>query len=123
MVLTAYRSSAFAARRQALLDRLQQSITVEPVQRRADGSILRDAYGKALYGAPVQWPARVIGDVKMVRTVAGNEQVSDTTVIVPGALAITVNDRLSLPDGTRPAILSISSVPDDSGTLIQTIYT
>ena len=104
--------------------RFGQLVTIRPVARRADGSIIRDGYGKPTYGVAAQHPARVEGKVQMVRTATGQERASNTTILLTGQVASGTEDELTLPDGTRPPILSIDTIPgvgEDTGLTI--LYT
>lgn len=104
--------------------RLGQSITVRPVARRTDGSVIRDAYGKPTYGPSATYPARVAGEVRLVRTASGQERASNTTVELAGDPPITAEDELTLPGGARPPILTVTHEPgvgEDTGTTL--IYT
>lgn len=121
--LDTWLAPAFTARRAALTGRLGQVITVQPAQRRPDGTVVKNAYGAVQYGLSVAYPAQVSGDVRMVRTAAGNEQVSNTTIIVAADTPLTTDDRLTLPDGTRPPVLSIATKPDAAGNLVREVYT
>ncbi len=114
--LDAWRASAYAARRDRLAARLHQPIIVE----RWTG---QDAYSKPLYSAPVTIMGQVSGVAQLIRTASGQEAASNTTIILPGDAAIGVKDRLTLPDGTRPAILSVTTVPDQAGNLTKQVFT
>lgn len=116
MVLAAWRASAYSARRDRLAARLRQSITVE----RWTG---QDAYGVPTYAAPVTVMAQVAGVAQLVRSADGAERASNTTLIVPGDTTIDAQDRLTLPDGTHPAIIAITTAPDQAGALVKQIYT
>ena len=116
MALTAWRASAYAARRSHLAARLRQPVIVERW-------LGQDAYAKPIYSAPVTLMGQVSGVAQMVRTVTGSEVASNTTIILPGDAAIGVKDRLTLPDGTRPAILSVTTVPDQAGNLTKQVFT
>lgn len=93
----------------ALLALLNQVILVES----ATGV---DAYGQSTYGTFVSVPARVEGKNRKVLNAQGNEVVSSTTIYVDGAAVITTSSRITLPDGTKPLILSVESMPDIDGT-------
>jgi len=57
------------------------------------------------------------GQRRMVRNERGQEVVSDWTLYFPGsvAVAMTTKDRLTLPDGRRPPIISVSPRYDEKG--------
>lgn len=116
MGLEAWRASAYTARREHLAARLRQPVIVE----RWTG---QDAYARPSYAAPVTLYGQVSGVAQLVRSVTGQEQASNTTIILPGAAAIGVKDRLTLPGGARVAILNIATVPDQAGNLTTQVYT
>lgn len=116
MGLDAWRASAYTARRERLGARLRQPVIVE----RWTG---QDAYAKPSYAAPVTIMGQVSGVAQLVRSVNGQEVASNTTIILPGDAAVTVKDRLTLPDGTHPTILSVNTAPDAAGNLTTQLYT
>lgn len=80
----------------------------------------RDGAGKATYLAPVELPCFLDGRVKAVRNSLGYEAVSKLTIFLDGtsdAALITVDDRITLPNGTRPPILAVERVYDEYGRL------
>ncbi len=87
-----------------------QSVTVEPWVR-------DDQYGQPVYGAPVSYSARVQEKVKMIRDTQGQQVVSTSQVYFDGSVTVTVKDRITLPDGTQPLILSIGGSPDETGVI------
>jgi hypothetical protein len=90
---------------------LTQTITLEPYQS-------QDAYGTPQYGSPVTLAARVEYRPRRVLTSLGEERVSRGRVFVDGAApAFDLRDRLTLPDGTRPALLVAAPVYDEQGVL------
>lgn len=116
MGLDAWRASAYTARRERLAGRLRQPVIVERW-------IGQDAYAKPRFAAPVTIMGQVSGVAQLVRSTNGQEQASNTTLILPGDAAIGVKDRLTLPDGTHPTILSVNTVPDQAGNLTIQVYT
>lgn len=75
-----------------------------------------DAYGKRTWATATSIPnCRVqSGDHKIV-DVAGQEKVAMGRVYVPNAPTVSLNSRLTLPDGTSPPILGIDRVTDERG--------
>lgn len=71
-----------------------------------------DAYGKPSYGSPFQRPARVELRIETVTNQQGQERTSNTTITCDGDLPLTVNDKITLADGTSPTIQVVYS-PDD----------
>ncbi len=114
--LEAWRASAYAARRERLAARLHQPVIVQ----RWTG---QDAYAKPTYAPAVTLMGQISGVAQLVRTAGGQEAASNTTILLPGNAAIGVKDRLTLPDGTHPTILSVNTVPDQAGNLTTQVYT
>ncbi len=121
-VLVAWLQPAIDARKAELTARLGQSVTIRPVARRADGSVIRDGYGKPTYGALVTYPARVEGKNQLVRAATGDERASTTMVTLAGGPTIGTEDKLTLPDGSSPGIVAIATVPGASGTHMTILY-
>jgi len=69
----------------------------------------QDAYGKPTYAAPINRPARVEYRTTTVTNAQGQERMSNTVVFLDGDFSITVRDKITLPDGTSPAIQDIKS--------------
>ncbi len=78
--------------------------------------------GTPKYGAPVTYQARVRERMKLVRTAAGDERVSTATIWLEGSPPVTVQDRLTLPDGRRPPILAIERPEAEHGFAATFIY-
>ena len=74
----------------------------------------QDAYGKPVYSAAVQRPARIQYEVTVINA-QGQERTSTTVVYMNGDFVITVRDKIVLPDSTAPAIQSIASPRDLQG--------
>ena len=110
------------AREAELTARLGQAVTIRPVARRADGSVIRDGYGKPTYLPAATYPARVEGKNQIVRTANGDERASTTQVTLAGGPTIGAEDRLTLPDGSSPGIVAIATVPGASGTHMTILY-
>ncbi len=123
MGLAAWLTPAFAERKDTLRRRFWQTVSIEQLARRPDGSVQRDGYGKPVYLAPVSYPARVEGNVQMTRNASGAETVSNTTIYLAGDTAITPEDRLTLPSGLRPSILSIATLPDERQDVVKVVLT
>lgn len=82
-----------------------------------------NAYGEALHGAAVQYKARIVGRIRRVTDSAGTERVSTKTITLGAAVEVSPFDRLTLPDGSHPLILSVGSYPDESGAHHTVLYT
>lgn len=82
-----------------------------------------DAYGKPTHGAPVSRSARVVRGHKRVVAQSGDEVLSYARAFVKtDGLAISTLDKVTLPDGTTPKILTVEEWPDDEGVRASTIY-
>jgi hypothetical protein len=95
---------------------LTDTVTVAPHQ--ADNE-----YGVPTFGPGVDLPARVVRKRKQVLTAAGEQAVSESIAYVaPGSVVIEERDRVTLPDGRQPEILSLEDFKDDDGEHVVTIY-
>ncbi len=92
-------------------DMMPDTITYEKM-------LTRDIYGKpATYDYPVTYKARVSGAMKRIpsRTPGGQDLVATTSVWCADIPTIQADDRITLPDGTKPPILSFDHVSDETG--------
>lgn len=90
-----------------------------------------DKYGKPTWGAATNYGARLVGTRRMVVNSAGQEVVSDWTVYLYGAPAVTPDDKLTLSTADlgstatlqiNPPILSVGRYPDEGGMLYTALY-
>jgi hypothetical protein len=71
----------------------------------------QDAYGKPHYGSPVPRPGRL--EYRLTTgTAAQAERVSLTVAFLDADFDLDVRDKLTLPDGSVPAIQEVQSVAD-----------
>lgn len=98
------------------VDLMNDTVTVEPWTG-------QDAYAKPSFGAAVQYKGRVVSRIRMVRAFDGQEKVSSRTVWLAGDLKVDPRDRLTLPDGTQPPILSVNAFPDETGPHHRMVFT
>lgn len=89
-------------------DFFKQTVTVEPYTG-------QNQYAEPTYGASVQYSAFVQRKTKLVRDRAGREVVSMAQVYLDGSVNVGVQDRITLPDGSQPVILSVEDLPDETG--------
>lgn len=89
-------------------DLMPDTITVEPF-------LSRDSYGVPSYSASTNYKSRVIQKPTRVLAANGEEVVAKGVIWVGASPGITAEDRITLPDGSTPPIISVSSIPDDSG--------
>lgn len=96
---------------------LNQTVTLEPYAS-------TDAYGARTYGAAASVSARVVRKRQEIRDAGGETRISKAQVLIEGDQSVSLSDRITLPDGTMPPILSIGKTPDVGGTLVlQVVYT
>jgi len=93
---------------QDFLKWFNQIVTIEPFTG-------VNAYGEPQYGAAVQYSAFVQRKTKLVRDRMGQEVVSTAQVYLDGSVDVGIQDRITLPDGSQPVILSIEALSDETG--------
>lgn len=94
-------------------DLMTQTITIAAVSS-------RDLYGKRTFATAVSYTARVVEQQVRVVDFEGRENVGTHTVWAHGHATSGVpnvgpDSRLTLPDGSTPAILNFSVYPDEDG--------
>lgn len=95
----------------------KQTITIEPYSAMSAG-------GEPTYGASTTASCRIVQYEQKTIEVGGTPIVSSTQIYLPGDTTITKRDRITLPDGTKPVILKVESIPGASGTTyLKVIYT
>jgi hypothetical protein len=72
----------------------------------------QDGYGMPQYGSPVTVPARVAYRVTTLANAQGQERTSTTVVYMDGDIILTLRDKITLADGSAPAIQNIYSPTD-----------
>ncbi len=80
--------------------------------------LTRDEYGKpATFDTIVSYQARVTGANKRVpsRTPGGQDAIASVAVWSAKISGLKLDDRITLPDGTTPPILSYDHVGDEKG--------
>lgn len=90
---------------------LNQTITIEKYSS-------TDAYGEVTYASGINYPSRVDFAPELVKSLTGEQIVSSASIMLEGTNDITVRDRITLPDGSKPKIISISKTPDIGGTYV-----
>lgn len=89
-------------------DLLNDTVTVEPYTG-------RDVYGKPTYGTAVSFAARVVYAARGVITQRGETIRGTGEVWLSTTYVVAQQDRVTLPDGTSPAILDVARYPDEAG--------
>lgn len=76
----------------------------------------KDAYGKRAWSSPTTFTGCRVqqGDHKILDSL-GQEKVANGRVYLANAPTVTLNDKLTLPDGSSPPILAISRLRDERG--------
>jgi hypothetical protein len=93
----------------ALTEIMIDTITVASVTAKT-------AYGVRTWGtATTISNCRVQTGSHKVLDSEGTEKVASGKVYVPGSPTITINDKLTLPNGSQPPIIKVVSVNDQSG--------
>lgn len=92
---------------------LNQTITMESFNS-------ADQYGDPSYNTGVSYPARIERRIKKVISLAGQEAVSNTLIILDGDISLDEfgRDRITLPasmGSKQPVILSIEDARGESG--------
>ena len=82
----------------------------------------RDSYGKITYGTATKYQARVSYKQRQIRAANGELTLSTGSVWFIQTLAIDHSDRLTLPDGSIPQILSVETHADDRGDRYTKVY-
>lgn len=77
----------------------------------------RNSSGQPFFDAPVVRRARVEHRSRLVRSRDGVERLSTTQAYIEGAVMISEQDKITLPDGTSPTILAVANQPDLDGQL------
>lgn len=90
------------------LDMMPRTVTIEPF-------LGRDQYTKPTYGAGVDYKARLQDRFQMVRNAEGEQVVARGIAYIACTAAVSVKDRITLPDGSQPIILSADNEDDETG--------
>lgn len=87
---------------------LTQTVTLEPWTG-------YDGYSQPVYGVGVARKCRIVNKTRMVRDAQGQERVSTTTIYLDDDYNTSVRDRVTLPGGVQPILLTVERYPDESG--------
>lgn len=97
------------------LDMLACSVTHEP-------RISRDEYGAPTFGAATSYTARIQYKTQMVRANSGEDVLASGSIIFGTVLSVTADDRITLPDGSQPLIISWESPYDEKELVYTKVY-
>lgn len=79
--------------------------------------IKRDTYGDPTYGKLSSYKARVNYETHFIRAATGEQVVARGWAIMATVNPVSVNDKISLPDGSSPLILTVNVETDEKGPL------
>lgn len=98
-----------------LIEMMNQAMTIE-------SWVSQDQYGAPSYGSPFQVKAYIDRRSRMVLDWSGQAKLATAAIYVavtsndPNALPqVGAKDRITLPGGEKPVILSVQSMPDERG--------
>lgn len=101
---------------QDLLDLMLDEITIEHTAKDSSGNPITDVYNNFTYQDPVTVKCQIVFKNEQVLDSSGREIVSRVHIILGNPdLPVSVNDRITLPDGSHPAILGLQAAKDDVG--------
>ena len=75
----------------------------------------QDGYGTPTFAAPVMLPALVEYKIRRIVTAQGEERMSRAKVFLDGNVVLDLRDKLTLEDGTSPALQLVYQVRDEGG--------
>lgn len=94
---------------QELIDLMLDTVVLEPVTG-------KDKFTKLLFAEAITPRCQIVRMNKRALTESGRETISTVQIIfAEPELEISVNDRLTLSDGSNPAIIQVMAVKDDEG--------
>ncbi len=94
---------------------MPHTVTHEPVSS-------RNSYGKITYGTAVSRQSRVSYKQRQIRAANGELTMSTGVVWFAAVVNVDHGDRITLPDGTTPQILSVETHADDKGDRFTKLY-
>lgn len=93
---------------QAVIDMLHDLIGVEPL-------LSRDSYGVPVYGPAVEYRGRLTQKTRYVRTKDGSTVQSSQEWVGQPIPTMSVEDRVTLADGSRPIVLNVTTYKNEYG--------
>jgi hypothetical protein len=83
-----------------------------------------DSYGNPIPNAAVNVTALVQYNTRAAIDREGKQKVSSCQILLTGASTISIDDKITLPDGSQPIIISIEKTVDfDGNTEYVKVYT
>jgi hypothetical protein len=108
---------AVSASLTGLIHWMCESLTIEP-------ATTIHSYGRYSFGTAVNVAARIVPKTQKIIDKNGQDVISSAEIYVDSSATVTVNDRITLPDGTKPIILALQKFRDALGNLkLKVIYT
>ncbi len=100
------------------LEMMQDTVTVEAF-------LGQNANGEDTWATTTPKTSRAFIDKRprMIRTLAGDERVASATVYLYKPIMTSPQDRITLPDGKQPPILSLAESKDEKKSIYQVVYT
>lgn len=80
----------------------------------------KNMYGKPTFGADVDYLARVEPTLQLINAETMEAATVKVDVFMPGDVDVSIEDRITLPDGSTPPIAAVEKVPGADGS---TYYT
>lgn len=81
-----------------------------------------NSYGEPSFGSDVAYTCLIEKKPRRVLGFDNKEIVSSVTVYLTSAPSISPRDRITLPDGSKPQILSFGTFPSKSGDYFTVVY-
>jgi len=81
-----------------------------------------DSYGKPIFGGGVSYSCRIQWRNTLVRDARGEEVVASGNALLQGAPALSSDDKVTLPDGSEPLILTVTRAFDEEGAHHSRVY-
>ena len=100
-----------------MAERHGQLLTCQHEQR-----LSLDGYGEGQYGTPTPFQAMWLPERQLIKDVTGQQVFSQGRLVLEGRFSMDATDRITLPDGTQPAILRIDGTADTSGFIAQEVW-
>jgi hypothetical protein len=75
-----------------------------------------DKYGKPSWGSSTSYRCRIMNTQRMIRDAEGREIVEAGRAVIYGVVAsASPKDRMTLPSGATPPVVSVSTIQDEDG--------
>lgn len=75
-----------------------------------------DKYGKPSWGTGTSYQCRIINDQRILKDQDGRDIIESGRAIIYGVVAnASVKMRITLPNGSQPAVTSVSKIQDEDG--------